>query len=253
MITNSFDNKSKAIINPQVNENAPQVDACILTFSHEIERFVLEHYDCKRIASFWFATGETPIYCIEYKGKKFAFYKTYVGAPACVGTVEDTLSAIKTDKYIVFGGAGCLNKEIAHGKVMIPTEAYRDEGTSYHYAPASDYIAVKNAEIVERFMKENGIPYVTGKTWTTDSFYRETVNNFEKHKTDGCISVEMECAALQAMCDFRGLNLFMFFTSGDLLDAPEWDERHKEGEIEGTQHDAGHFDIALELARYVAE
>lgn len=253
MITDSFDNKSKAIINPQVNENAPQVDACILTFSHEIERFVLEHYDCKRIASFWFATGETPIYCIEYKGKKFAFYKTYVGAPACVGTVEDTLSAIKTDKYIVFGGAGCLNKEIAHGKVMIPTEAYRDEGTSYHYAPASDYIAVKNAEIVERFMKENGIPYVTGKTWTTDSFYRETVNNFEKHKADGCISVEMECAALQAMCDFRGLNLFMFFTSGDLLDAPEWDERHKEGEIEGTQHDAGHFDIALELARYVAE
>ena len=253
MITNSFDNKSKAIINPQVNENAPQVDACILTFSHEIERFVLEHYDCKRIASFWFATGETPIYCIEYKGKKFAFYKTYVGAPACVGTVEDTLSAIKTDKYIVFGGAGCLNKEIAHGKVMIPTEAYRDEGTSYHYAPAADYIAVKNAGIVERFMKENGIPYVTGKTWTTDSFYRETVNNFEKHKADGCISVEMECAALQAMCDFRGLNLFMFFTSGDLLDAPEWDERHKEGEIEGTQHDAGHFDIALELARYVAE
>ena len=253
MITDSFDNKSKAIINPQVNESAPQVDACILTFSHEIERFVLEHYDCKRIASFWFATGETPIYCIEYKGKKLAFYKTYVGAPACVGTVEDTLSAIKTDKYIVFGGAGCLNKEIAHGKVMIPTEAYRDEGTSYHYAPAADYIAVKNAEIVERFMKENGIPYVTGKTWTTDSFYRETVNNFEKHKADGCISVEMECAALQAMCDFRGLNLYMFFTSGDLLDAPEWDERHKEGETEGTQHDAGHFDIALELARYVAE
>lgn len=253
MITDSFDNKSNAIINPQINENAPRVGACILTFSHEIERFVLEHYACKRIASFWFATGETPIYCIDYKGKKFAFYKTYVGAPACVGTVEDTLSAIKTDKYIVFGGAGCLNKEIAHGKVMIPTEAYRDEGTSYHYAPAADYIAVKNADTVVSFMKENGIPYVTGKTWTTDSFYRETVNNFNKHKADGCISVEMECAALQAMCDFRGLNLYMFFTSADLLDAPEWDKRHKEGETEGTQHDAGHFDIALELARYVAE
>lgn len=33
------------------------------------------------------------------------------GAPACVGTVEDTLSEIKTDKYIVFGGCGCLNRE----------------------------------------------------------------------------------------------------------------------------------------------
>ena len=253
MITETFDNQSRAIINPQINENAPVVDACILTFSHVIEAFVLSNYDCKQIASFWFATGETPIYQIEYKGKKFAFYKTYVGAPACVGTVEDTLSSIRTNKYIVFGGAGCLNKEITHGKVMVPTEAYRDEGTSYHYAPASDYIAVKNNNVVADFMEKNGIPYVKGKTWTTDSFYRETVNNFEKRKADGCISVEMECAGLQAMCDFRALNLYMFFTSGDLLDAPEWDKRHKRGEIQGTQHDSGHFDIALELARYVVE
>ena len=64
---------------------------------------------------------------------------SYVGAPACVADIEDTMSIIDTDKYVVFGGAGCLNKEIARGKVMVPTEAYRDEGTSYHYAPASDW------------------------------------------------------------------------------------------------------------------
>lgn len=252
MITDSFDNQSNAIINPRINENAPRVDACILTFSHMIESFVLSHYKYKQIASFWFATGNTPIYQIDHGGKSFAFYRTYVGAPACVGTVEDTLSEIRTDKYIVFGGAGCLNKEIAHGKVMVPTKAYRDEGTSYHYAPASDYIPIKNAEIVAKFMEENGIPYVKGKTWTTDAFYRETVNNFNKHKEDGCISVEMECAALQAMCDFRNLNFYTFFTSGDLLDAPEWDARHKKDEVKGTQHDVGHFDIALALAHYIA-
>ncbi len=94
--------------------------------------------------------------------------------------------------------------------VMISAEAYRDEGTSYHYAPAADYITIKNADIVANFMRENGIPFVKGKTWTTDSFYRETINNFNKHKADGCISVEMECAALQAMCDFRGLNFCTF-------------------------------------------
>ena len=165
----------------------------------------------------------------------------------------DTLSELQTDKYIVFGGAGCLNKEIAHGKVMVLTEAYRDEGTSYYYAPASDYITVKNADIVADFMEKNGLPYVKGKTWTTDAIYRETVNNVEKRKADGCISVEMECAALQAMCDFKELNLYTFFTSGDLLDDPQWDARRKEGQIIGTQHDAGHFDIALELARYVVE
>ncbi len=253
MITSTFDNHSKAIIHPQIREDAERVDACILTFSHVVETFVLENYDCQEIAEFWFATGKTPIYRIDYKDRRFAFYKTYVGAPACVGTVEDSLAGIRTDKYVVFGAAGCLNKEIARGKVMIPTEAYRDEGTSYHYAPASDYISVKNADVVARFMQENGIPYVKGRTWTTDAFYRETVSNFEKRKAEGCISVEMECAALQAMCDFRGLNLYQFFTSGDLLDAPEWDKRRVKGQIKGTQHDTGHFDIALELARYVAD
>ena len=251
MITDSFDNKSEAKINPFLKEDAPKVDACIVTFSYLIEKFVLENYDCKQIAQFYFATGVTPIYQLEYNGKKFAFYKTYVGAPACVGTIEDTLSEIKTNKYIVFGGAGCLNREIAHGKVMIPTEAYRDEGTSYHYAAPSDYIKIKNTEIVANFMEENEIPYVKGKTWTTDAFYRETINNFEKHKADGCISVEMECSGLQAVCDFRNLELYIFFTSGDLLDAPKWDKRHKDGEVQGTQHDTGHFDIALELANYV--
>lgn len=136
---------------------------------------------------------------------------------------------------------------------MVPTAAYRDEGTSYHYAPASDYIAIKNADTVARFMEDAGLPYVLGKTWTTDAIYRETVGNFEKRKADGCISVEMECAGLQAVCDFRGAQLYTFFTSGDLLDAPKWDLRKKEGQIVGTQHDAGHFDIALELACYVAE
>lgn len=253
MITDSFDNRSKAIINPQPKEDAPRVDACILTFSHVIERVVLDNYDCKQIASFNFATGNTPIYCIEYKEKRFAFYKTYVGAPACVGTIEDTLAEIKCKKYVVFGSAGCLNKEIARGKVMVPTQAYRDEGTSYHYAPAADYMTIKNSHKVAAFMQENGIPFVLGKTWTTDAFYRETVNNFEKHKADGCISVEMECAALQAMCDFKGLDFYTFFTGGDLLDAPKWDERRKDGQIKGTQHDSGHFDIALELARYIVE
>ena len=52
MITDTFDDQSAAIINPPVNMNAPQVDACILNFSHEIEQYVLTHYNSRQIASF---------------------------------------------------------------------------------------------------------------------------------------------------------------------------------------------------------
>ena len=251
MITDSFDNKSEAIISPGKNEKRIKVDACIITFSHNIEEFVVKKYAAKEITALWCATGKTPVYLIEKDGHRFAFYKTYVGAPITVGLIEDSIIELDCDKYILFGGAGCLDKEIAHGKVMVPTAAYRDEGTSYHYAPAADYIDIKNSATVAEFLNANGIPYVLGKTWTTDAFYRETKNNFEKHKADGCICVEMESAAVQAVCDFRGLELYAFFTSGDLLDAPEWDERGKDSR-EGGQHDVGHFDIALDLAEYIS-
>ena len=253
MITESFDNKTEAIINPYKNPEAKKVDACILTFSNEILQHVLEAYDCEKIGDLYSSNGAKPVYGFSYKGKEFAVYMSFVGASACVGDIEDTSMILNTGKYIVFGGSGCLNKEIARGKVMVPTAAFRDEGTSYHYAPASDYIAVKNCDVVAAFMEQAGLPYVQGKTWTTDAPYRETRGNFEKRKNDGCISVEMECAAVQAMCDFRGVDAYFFFTSGDLLDAPKWDARRKENQKKHTQHDPGHFDIALELACYITD
>ena len=253
MITDTFENMTEEIIKVRRSENAIKVDACILTFSHVILKYVLENFECQKLGDLFSSNGANPVCGFRHEGKFFAIYMTYVGAPACVADIEDTMLIINTDKYVVFGGAGCLNKEIAHGKVMVPTAAYRDEGTSYHYAPAADYIEVGNADTVARFMESVGLPYVMGKTWTTDAVHRETRANFEKRKADGCISVEMECAAVQAMCDFRGLDVYFFFTSGDLLDAPQWDERVKKNQIKHTQHDAGHFHIALELARYVAE
>ena len=253
MITDAFDSKTEEIIKVWRNENAKKVDACIVTFSGEILRYVLEQYGCTKIGDLYSSNGTNPVYGFAYGGKEFAVYMSYVGAPGCVADMEDTQSLIRTDKYVVFGGSGCLNKDIARGKVMVPTEAYRDEGTSYHYAPASDYITVKNSGTVAAFMEETGLPYVLGKTWTTDAVHRETRGNFEKRKSEGCISVEMECAAVQAMCDYRGLDAYFFFTSGDLLDAPKWDARRKKNQKKDTQHDPGHFDIALELACYITK
>ncbi len=252
MITDSFDNKSPAKINVPENENAVKVEAVIFTFSHVIEEYVAKNYACRKVGDLHMAHGSSSVYVFEYHDREYGFFRTWVGAPACVGTVEEIRTVLDTKKVIYFGGAGCLDKEIARGKVMVPTSAYRDEGTSYHYAPASDYITIKNAAVVAAFMEDNKIPYVLGRTWTTDAFYRETLDNFEKRKADGCISVEMEGAAVQAVCDFRGLEAYMFYTGGDLLDAPEWTQRMKEGQVRHTQHDSGHFEIALALAEYVA-
>jgi len=253
MIINSFDSVTEEIIKVNRNPDAKKADVCIVTFSREILNYVLDNFECALIGNLYSSNGANPVYCFACGDKIFAVYMSYVSAPACVADMEDVLSVINTERFVVFGGAGCLNKDIARGRVMVPDRAYRDEGTSYHYAPPSDYIKIKNSSVVASFMESAGLPFVTGGTWTTDAIHRETRGNFEQRKADGCISVEMECAAVQAMCDYRGLDAYFFFTCGDLLDAPKWDARIKAGDKKGTQHDIGHFDIALELACYIAD
>lgn len=89
--------------------------------------------------------------------------------------------------------------------------------------------------------------YVKGKIWATDGAYRETEGNMEKRKKEGCIAVEMQCAGVQAVCDFRDLEYYNFLISGDLLDSQEWDRRIL-GNGEERNHHLESFYIALELA-----
>ena len=102
MIINTFDNKSEAIINPKRKDTAIKVDVCIITFSNIIEQYVLDNYNCEKIAEYKFVTGTTPIYGFEYNNHKFAFFRTYVGGPAV--SLEDYYTAEYTADGYSFAG-----------------------------------------------------------------------------------------------------------------------------------------------------
>lgn len=246
MITDTFDDKSPALIEPKVRGNMVDCDVIIATFSDQIEEYVVKNFKAQQVNEFTCCNGAFPIYIFSFNGITFGFYKTLLGAPASTGMLEDVATMFNCKKFVVFGSAGTLDKN-CYGKVVVPTYAYRDEGTSYHYAKAEDYIKIKNSKVVSEFMKKHDIPFAQGKCWTTDAFYRETKKNIEKRRNDGCIAVDMECSAMQAVSDFRNLDLYYFFLSGDLLDAPEWDEKG----LKEANHNFKNFDIALHLAEEI--
>ena len=78
-------------------------------------------------------------------------------------------------------------------------------------------------------------------------FFRETKEKVERRKKEGAIVVEMEASALQAVCDFRGCELFIFFYAGDNLDSSEWDKRSLSGDIKLDEKSQIAY-LALELA-----
>lgn len=232
MLLTQFDKETNAVINPwnilSRIENFPET--IVSVFSHQLFHTILEFLDGREFASVKCANGENPIYVVDYNGKRIGFHMAIVGAPNCVGDFEDVI-ALGARRIILLGNCGVLDKTIEDCGIIIPTRAIRDEGTSYHYAPASDYIAVnrKYREEFKAVLNQFGYPYVEGTTWTTDAFYRETRARVENRKQMGAVCVEMECAAMQAMCQFRGVEFFQYFYAGDNLDHSSWDPRSLSG------------------------
>ena len=221
-IINSFDNISEEIIKPQnlieKVENFPKT--IITVFSRKFTDLLTSSYELQQI-SYMVGGIVVPIYKFEYKGKEIGFYQTLLGGSASGGLLEEII-AKGGENVLFFGSCGSLDKEVTSGNLIIPTFAYRDEGTSYHYAPPSDYIEIKTANRLAEIFDEIGVQYYKTRTWTTDGFYRETKNNMEARKKDGCSVVEMECASVMAVGNFRKINVYQFLYTADCLDGNKW-------------------------------
>lgn len=232
MLLEEFDRETNAVINPdmvtQRIEDFPEVT--ISCFSKKLFDSVLDTFDARKLTDIHSAVRLNPVYEVEYKGKRFALFQSFVGEPLCVAQYED-LIAIGSKRLILLGNCGVLDKTIEDCGIIIPTAALRDEGTSFHYAEPSDVIEVnkKYRETFKKVLADCGYPYVEGITWTTDACYRETREKANRRQEQGAICVEMECAGMQALCDFRGTEFFQFFYAGDNLDHSAWDPRSISG------------------------
>lgn len=232
MLLEEFDENKIAVINPDmIFQKIPDFPETVVSvFSHQLFDAIVRFLGGTVIAESHDVDGVWPVYEVNYKGKRFAFFKGRLGGPACVGAFEDVM-AFGGKRIILLGNCGVLDKNIKDCGIIIPTKAIRDEGTSYHYAPAGDTIEVntKYTEEFKKILEEFGYPYVEGVTWTTDAFYRETPQKIESRKKIGAICVEMECASMQAFCNFRGIEFFQFLYAGDNLDHSSWDPRSLSG------------------------
>ncbi len=249
MITDSFDCKSEPLMTPEsfIGSKRHLADVCILTFSHVIVKEMQARYALREIGEIRSVNGNRPIYLFDLDGKPIVFFMTSVGA-TCAGTDVIELNWITgATQFILFGSAGSLNRAATTGKYVIPTEAYRDEGMSYHYAPPADYIQIGKADNVAAIFDALRLPYVKGRVWTTDAFYRETKDQVAARQKEGCIAVEMELSGVQAVCDFHGFELYDFLVTGDVLDAPVYEN---DG-LHSANHDLDKLDIALEIAKRI--
>ncbi|MDG3142963.1 nucleoside phosphorylase [Streptococcus suis] len=228
MLLEEFDKNLKAIINPEMLQSpvANFPETVVTCFARETFSRILNEHKHRLLATTSVANLEIPIYEIDYKGQKLGFFNAYVGAAACVAVLEDVI-AMGMKHLVVFGTCGVLDNTIKETSIIIPTAALRDEGTSFHYAAVSDEILVNQDyhQAFKDFLVKQGVSYTEGKVWTTDGIYRETLTKMTKRKFQGAICVDMECSAIAALAQFRGIEHVQFFYSADNLAAETWDIR----------------------------
>ena len=223
-----FDPARDAIIDPAklIQPHPEMPEHGVITFFQDVLEDLVAQGFAVEIASLKSEMGAHPIYVHREQGLRVALFHPGVGAPLAAGLLEEVI-ALGCRKLIACGGAGVLDREIAAGHLVVPTSAVRDEGTSYHYLPPGREATPSAAGIaaIEATLRSRRVPYVLAKTWTTDGIYRETRSKMALRRAEGCITVEMEAAALFAVAQFRGAYLAQILYGGDNLDADEWDSR----------------------------
>ncbi|PMP83638.1 MAG: purine-nucleoside phosphorylase, partial [Roseiflexus castenholzii] len=164
---------------------------CVISFFREINEKAASEQQAKvAVANRW-EDGEHPLYEIEHRGRRLAFFHPGVGAPLAAGLLEEVI-AFGCRKFVVVGGAGVLEKGLTVGKLILVESAVRDEGVSYHYIEPGREIQAQPQALaaIRSALKARRLPFVSGKTWTTDAPYRETQAMIDVRRAEGCLTVE---------------------------------------------------------------
>ena len=163
-----------------------------------------------------------------------------IGAPAATAVLETgrpghfgrghrhkQLAALGTSAVVSVGTAGSLQRDLQPGDLVLCEAAVRDEGVSHRYLPPGR-LAAAPAEMTATLgaaLRESGLAFRTGISWTIDAPYRETVAEARHYQAEGVMCVEMEAAALFAVAEVRGLRLASAFVISDSLADLVWSPR----------------------------
>ncbi len=221
-----FDPSPEAMIEPsKVIHRRDVPEHCVICWFREVLDKVIVEKKARVLVENGWEDGPHPLYEIELSGRRVAFYHAGIGSMAA--SLLEEVIGFGCRKFIACGGCGVLQKDMDVGHLVVVNTAVRDEGASYHYLPPGCEVAANplGLQALEATLKERGLPYRLGKTWTTDAPYRETAVKVAARRAEGCLTVEMEAAGLMAVAQFRDVVYGQVLYGGDDLSGSEWSHR----------------------------
>ena len=182
---------------------------CVLDPDGDIVRRLLATGGARRHPH-W-ACYHTDLYQFHRQGLDYGIIGCAVGASFAVLLAEE-LFASGCRLLLSMTSAGQILAGEPPPYFVVIDRALRDEGTSYHYLPPSDYSAADAGlvRLARDALGGSGVAVRVGPTWTTDAPFRETQAAIETAAAAGILAVEMEAAALYAFAQARAKPVLCF-------------------------------------------
>jgi nucleoside phosphorylase len=189
-------------------ELVPKV--CVLDPDGDVVRY-LKRSDRARLDEAW-ACYHSELYRAPEADVELGIVPCAVGASYAV-LIAEQLFASGCQLLISVTSAGRLVELRPPPYFVLIEKALRDEGTSYHYQPPTDF-SYASAHLLDALAGDafagSSIAVERGATWTTDAPFRETEEAIATMKSRGLLAVEMEAAALYAFSKARNRPVICF-------------------------------------------
>ena len=210
----------------------PITSVCILVPDGDIVKNLIA-IGVAKVNPYW-ACYHTLLYNFEYDGIEFGIIGCAVGGSFAVLLAEE-LFVSGCELLISITSSGQILPKQKPPFFVLIERALRDEGTSYHYLPPSDYshLDSKLLAMLNDTFSALITPVYRGATWTTDAPFRETKVAIEQAKNEGILAVEMEAASLYAFAQARHQAVICFAHVTNQMGNIEGD--FEKGEADGSQ------------------
>jgi uridine phosphorylase len=234
---------SEAIINPTREPwDLPVKDRVILTFTLPDYRYL-----CRLMQP-----ADPPRYIYNcalregcWEDRTITIIGPALGAPYAVMVLEK-LIALGARMILAVGWCGSLQSHLAIGDLLLPTTTVSTEGTSQHYPldgqpPDPDPVLVRQ---LRDLLAASDNRWQEGAVWSTDGFYRETVDLVQRYQAQGVLGVDMEMAALFTLGRFRRVPVGGLLVVSDELASLKWKNDYRSERFRRARDQAARMVLA---------
>jgi purine-nucleoside phosphorylase len=183
-----------------------------LRAKHYAEMFLTEPSCYNRIRGMLGYTG-------TWNGTRVSIQGTGIGIPSTALYLHELIHSYDVSCVIRIGTCGALQADLALGDLVAATHAHTDSAAVSKFLRDSDspYASDHLLQRAEMVAKNLSLPLRKGPLFSTDLFYSEDNNRYDKSKTLGLLGVDMETSMLYAMASHYGVSALSILTVSDNL------------------------------------